>query len=181
MHNGQWLIKWFDAIYNFCYFNNMIIRAGASTRFTSTSTSTCNMCEYEYLIITWVRVRVLVDEYKYEYRSMINILYRQQIFVVRSLDKRVLRFLKFWDKAPTAHCPCKLSLSIYICLIILCNLIQWHFNLHFATYWLSWLTLTTCTMTFELTSTSTVRVPEIQYSSTASTSTPALMIIQGCI
>ena len=33
-------------------------------------------CEYkyEYLIITWVRVRVLVDEYKYEYRSMIYIL-----------------------------------------------------------------------------------------------------------
>ena len=33
----------------------------------------------------------------------------------------------------------------------------------------------TSTMTFELTSTSTVRVPEIQYSSTASTSTPALI------
>ena len=54
------------------------------------------MCEYEYeseyLIITWVRVRVLVDEYeyKYEYRSMINILhsmYRQQIFIVRSLTR----------------------------------------------------------------------------------------------
>ena len=74
------------------------LRAGASTRFTSTSTSTstCNMCEYEYeyLIITWVRVRVrvLVDEYEYkcEYRSMINILYsmyRQQIFIVRSLTR----------------------------------------------------------------------------------------------
>ena len=71
-------------------------RAGASTRFTSTST--CNMCEYEYeseyLIITWVRVRVqvLVDEYEYkcEYRSVINILYsmyRQQIFIVRSLTR----------------------------------------------------------------------------------------------
>ena len=33
----------------------------------------------------------------------------------------------------------------------------------------------TSTMTLELTSTSTVRVPEIQYSSTASTSTPALV------
>ena len=133
-----------------------ICRAGASTRFTSTSksTSTCNMCEYEYeseyLIIIWVRVRVrvLVDEYEYkcECRSMINILYsmyRQQIFIVRSLT-RVLRFLQTWDKAPTAHCPCKLSLSINICLIILRNLIQWHFNLRFATYWLSWLTLTTC-------------------------------------
>ena len=55
--------------------------------------------ESEYLIITWVRVwvRVLVDEYeyKYEYRSMINILhtcsmysmYRQQIFIVRSLTR----------------------------------------------------------------------------------------------
>ena len=35
--------------------------------------------ESEYLIITWVRVQVLVDEYeyKYEYWSMIYILYRQ--------------------------------------------------------------------------------------------------------
>ena len=64
-------------------------RAGASTRFTSTST--CNMCEYEYeseyLIITWVRVLVDEYKYKYEYQSMINILYRQQIFVVRSLTR----------------------------------------------------------------------------------------------
>ena len=47
------------------------------------------MYEYEYLIITWVWVRVLVDEYeyKYEYQSMINILDRQQIFVVRSLTR----------------------------------------------------------------------------------------------
>ena len=41
-----------------------MIRAGASTRFTSMSTSmsTCNVCEYEYeyLIITWIQVRVLV-------------------------------------------------------------------------------------------------------------------------
>ena len=34
-------------------------------------------------------------------------------------------------------------LSIYICLIILCNLIHWHFNLRIATCWLSWLTFTT--------------------------------------
>ena len=36
------------------------------------------MCEYKYkyLIITWVRV--LVDEYEYEYRPMIYILYKQQ-------------------------------------------------------------------------------------------------------
>ena len=33
--------------------------------------------------------------------------------------------------------------NIHICLIILCNLIQWHFNLHISTYWLSWLTFTT--------------------------------------
>ena len=76
----------------------IISRAGASTRFTSTSTSTspCNMCESEseseYLIITWVRVRVPFDEYEYkcEYRSIINILYsmyRQQIFIVRSLTR----------------------------------------------------------------------------------------------
>ena len=60
------------------------------------------MCEYEseseYLIVTWVRVRVrvrvrvLIDEYEYkhEYQSMINILYsmyRQQIFIVRSLTR----------------------------------------------------------------------------------------------
>ena len=54
------------------------------------------MCEYEYeseyLIIIWVRVLVLVDEYeyKYEYWSMINILYsmyRQQIFIVRSMTR----------------------------------------------------------------------------------------------
>ena len=111
-------------------------RAGASTRCTSTSTSTstCNMCEYEYeyFIITWVRVRVqvLVDEYeyKYEYRSMIYILYRHQFLHCSVFDKGVLRFLKIGDKAPTAHCPSKLSLSIYICLIILCNLIKWYFN-----------------------------------------------------
>ena len=39
-------------------------------------------------------------------------------------------------------------LSIYICLIILCNLIHWHFNICIyiciATCWLSWLTFTTC-------------------------------------
>ena len=129
-------------------------RAGASTRFTSTSTSTstCNMCEYEseseYLIITWVRVRVLVDEYeyKYEYRSMINILYsmyRQQIFIVRSLAREYSDFYKPGTKLqlPIVHVN---YLCQYICLIILCNLIQWHFNLRFMTYWLSWLTLTTC-------------------------------------
>ena len=132
-------------------------RAGASTRFTSTctstSTSTCNMCESEseYLIITWlrVRVRVLVDEYEYkcEYRSMINILYsmyRQQIFIVRSLTRESSDCYKPGTKLQLPIVRVNFLLSIYICLIILCNLIQWHFNLRFATYWLSWLTLTTC-------------------------------------
>ena len=35
-------------------------------------------------------------------------------------------------------------LSIYICLIILCNLIHWRFNVRIVTCWLSWLTFTTC-------------------------------------
>ena len=35
-------------------------------------------------------------------------------------------------------------LSIYICLIILCNLIHWRFNLGIVTCWLSWLAFTTC-------------------------------------
>ena len=133
-------------------------RAGGSTRFTSTSTSTttCNMCEYEYeyeyLIITWVRVRVrvLVDEYeyKYEYRSMINTvysMYRQQIFIVRSLTKESSDSYKPGTKLqlPIVHVN-YLCQYIYICLIILCNLIQWHFDWRFVTYWLSWLTLTTC-------------------------------------
>ena len=47
--------------------------------------------------------------------------------------------LKTLDKAPTNY-----PLSIYICLIILCNLIHWRFNLRIATCWLSWLTFTTC-------------------------------------
>ena len=34
--------------------------------------------------------------------------------------------------------------NIYICLTILRNLVQWHFNLRNATNWLSWLTITTC-------------------------------------
>ena len=146
------ICTWFSAFFLFWLYTTRwpSSRAGASTRFTSTSTSTstCNMCEYEYeyeyLIITWVRVRVrvLVDEYeyKYEYRSMINILYsmyRQQIFIVWSLTRESSGSYK---PGTTAHCPCKLSLSIYICLIILCNLIQWHFNVRSATYWLSWLT-----------------------------------------
>ena len=125
----------------------IITRAGASTRFTSTSisTSTCNMCEYEYeseyLIITWVRVRVLVDEYeyKYEYCSIINILYsmyRQQIFIVRSY--------KPGTKLQLPIVQVNYLCQYISCLIILCNLIQWHFNLRFATYWLSWITLTTC-------------------------------------
>ena len=64
-------------------------RAGASTRFTSMST--CSMYEYEseYLIIAWVQVqvRVLVDEYGYEYRHMIYILYKEQYCIFQSLKR----------------------------------------------------------------------------------------------
>ena len=62
-------------------------------------------------------------------------------------------FFSLWKRNPqifinlvqthTAHCPCKFPLSIYICSTILCNLVQWHFNLHIVTYRLSWLTITT--------------------------------------
>ena len=123
-----------------------MVRAGASTRFTSTSTSrsTCNMCKYEYeseyLIIAWVRVRVLVDEY--EYQHVIYILYKEQYCIFQSLKRESSDSYK----PETKLCPCKFPLSIlvYICLTILCNLVQWHFTSHIATYWLSWLTITTC-------------------------------------
>ena len=49
------------------------------------------MCEYEYkseyLITAWVRVRVLVDEYEYEYRHMIYILYKEQYCIFQSLKR----------------------------------------------------------------------------------------------
>ena len=105
-----------------------LCRAGASSR--CTSTSICNMCESEYLIITWVRVqvRVLVDEYeyKYEYWSMIYILYT----VGSSFS-----FFGLWQGSPqilknlgqsSNYLP---IVNIYICLIILCNLIHWHSSL----------------------------------------------------
>ena len=54
------------------------------------------MCEYkyEYLIIAWVPVRVLVDEYeyKYEYRPMIYILYKQQYCIFQSLKRESSHF-----------------------------------------------------------------------------------------
>ena len=84
----------------------------------------------------WVQIRVPVYDLHFIYAAVLH---------CSVSDKGFLRFLKTWDKALTAHCPCKLSLSInmYICLIILCNLIQWHFNLSIATYWVSWLTFAT--------------------------------------
>ena len=45
------------------------------------------MCEYEYLIIAWLRVRGLVDEYEYEYRHMIYILYKEQYCIFQSLKR----------------------------------------------------------------------------------------------
>ena len=98
-------------------------RAGASTRFTSTSTSTCNIYEYEYkceyLIITWVRV--LVGEY--EYRSVIYILYKQQYCGFQSLKMESSDCNKPGTKLQLqiVHVNC---LCQFICLIILCNLVQ---------------------------------------------------------
>ena len=125
-------------------------RAGTSTRFTSTSKSksTCNMCEYEYLIIAWVRVpvRVLVDEYESTSTSTSTGIW--STFYIKSS----IAFFSLWRGNPqilinlrqsyiTFHCPCKFPLSIYIS-VSLCNLVQWHFNLPIATYWLSCLTIT---------------------------------------
>ena len=100
-------------------------------------------------IITWVRVwvRVLVDEYeyKYEYWPVIYILYKQQYCIFQSLKRESSDSYKPGTKLQLhAHCPCKFPLSIYICVTILCYLVQWHFNLCIATYWLLWLTTTTC-------------------------------------
>ena len=98
-----------------------MIRAGASTRFTSKSI--CNMYEYEskyeYLIITWVgvRVRVLVDEYEYknEYRSMVYILYNPQYCIFQSLERESSDSNHAKNTKPqTAHCPCQFFLSIYL-------------------------------------------------------------------
>ena len=118
-------------------------RAGASTRFTSTSTSTstCNMCEYEYkseyLIITWVRV--LVDEYEYKTSTGLwSTFYIGSSFSIFGLWQGSPQILK--NLGQSSNYP----LSIYICLIILCNLIHWRFNLRIVTCWLLWLTFTTC-------------------------------------
>ena len=52
--------------------------------------------ESEYLIIAWVRVqvRVLVDEYEYEYRHMIYILYKGQYCIFQSLKRESSDFYK---------------------------------------------------------------------------------------
>ena len=119
----------------------------------------------------WVQVRVLaisvststsmstwlLHEYKSEYeywlmsRSTSTSTGLWSTFYIGS------RFLLFglWHESPqilknlgqSSSCPLSLNIFvnlIYICLIILCNLIQWHFNLRFAMYWLLWLTLATC-------------------------------------
>ena len=59
-----------------------------------------------------------------------------------SLWKRNLQIVI--DLGQSSHCSCKFPLSIYICLTIHYNFLQWHFNLRIVTYWLSWLTITTC-------------------------------------
>ena len=60
------------------------------------------MCEYkyksEYLIIAWVRVRVLVDEYEYEYRPMIYILYKQQYCIFQFLKRESSDSYEPWTK-----------------------------------------------------------------------------------
>ena len=109
-----------------------------------TSTNTCNICEYEYkyeyLIITWVqvRVRVLVDEYEYkcEYRPMIYILYKKQYCILQSLKRESSDSYKPGAKLqlPIVHVNSLCQyIYIYICLTILCYLVQWHFNLGIAT------------------------------------------------
>ena len=126
----------------------VITRAGASTRFTSTSTSTstCNMCEYEYeyLIIAWVRVRVRVLLMSTSTSTGI-----WSTFYIKSS----IAFFILWRGNPqilinlrqSYNFPLPMQIPfVNICLIILCNLEQWHFNSRFATYWLSWLIITTC-------------------------------------
>ena len=102
---------------------------------TSTSTSTW--------LLHRVRVRVLGDEYEYEYWSMIYILYKQQYCVFQSLKRESSDSNKPGTKLPLPIVHLN-SLCRYICLAILCNLVQWQFNLCVAMYCLLWLTFTTC-------------------------------------
>ena len=93
------------------------------------------MCEheyqYEYLIITWIRVLVLVDEYKYkyEYWPMIYILYKQQYCIFQSLKRESSDSYKPVTKLQLPIVHVKFPLSIYICLTILCNLVQQYLSL----------------------------------------------------
>ena len=82
----------------------------------------------------WVRVRV---------SHMIYILDRQQYCIFQSLKRDSSDLYKYGTKLqlPIVHVN---SLYQYICLTILCNLIEWHFNLGIAMYWLLWMTITTC-------------------------------------
>ena len=110
---------------------------------TSTSMSIWLLHEYEY-------------EYEYEYWLMSTStststglwstfykLYKQQYCIFQSLKSESSDSNEPWTKLqlPIVHVN---SLCQCICLIILCNLVQWHFNLRIVTYWLSWLTFTIC-------------------------------------
>ena len=138
------------------------------------STSTCNMCEYVYeyecLIITsphrplisvlthpWEfadyrtrqdKTSESMSEYWLMYKSTSTglwyILYRQQYCICQSLKRESFDFYRsetlFQLSIVHVNYLCQ-----YICLNILCNLVQWHFNVRsIAIYWLSRLTITTC-------------------------------------
>ena len=126
-------------------------RAGASTRFwvrvqvrvlvicvsTSWSTRTWLLYKYESKYEYW-----LVSTSTSTSTGLWSTFYTSSSIAFSVSEKGILRFLSTWDKAPIAHCPRKFPLSI--CLTTLCNLVQWHFNLRIATYWLSWMKITTC-------------------------------------
>ena len=114
----------------------------------------------------WVQVRVLVicvststslstwllHEYEYEYWliSMSTSTGIWSTFYIKSS----IAFFSLWRGNPqilinlrqSYNFPLSMQIPVcqYICLTALYNLVQWHFNLRIATYWLSWLTITTC-------------------------------------
>ena len=70
------------------------------------------------------------------------ILYTQQYCISQSLKRESLYSYKPGTQLQLLIVHVN-SLFQYICLTILYNLVQWHFILRIAMYWLSWLTITT--------------------------------------
>ena len=103
------------------------------------------MHEYKYLQYMWVWLRVRVIDY-YMRKSpssspglwvrvwiwvpAYNILFKQQYCIFQSLKKASLDSYEPGTKLqlPIVHVN---SLCQEICLTILCNLVQWHFNLYY--------------------------------------------------